>query len=178
MSEFAPPTSGIYPGQEGAAAVEPLAAADDGKPLTAQQRLAALKAKLSEARKTNHSAVVEEDRRAKLGPAGLKEEAKQKRYDQLAKDGKHETEVQKMMSLHCWLQQLTSKGPGLLPALAPWSDHPVKPPGNLGTTAATAQQEQEKLDKKARRRGEYGWDVFNNEAQHGTFVTCGISGAA
>ena len=100
MSEFAPPTSGIYPGQELSAAEEPPAAVDDGKPLTAQQRLAALKAKLSVARKTNHSAVVEEDRRNKLGTAGLKEEAKQKRYEQIAKDGKKMDDAQKLMSPH------------------------------------------------------------------------------
>lgn len=39
----------------------------------------------------------------------------------------------------------------------------------LTTTAAVAQDKQDKLDKKARRRGEYGWDVFNNEAQYRHF---------
>ena len=129
--DFAPPTTGLYPGQED----KPDAAApvvDDGRPLTAQQRLAALKAKLSDARKTNHKAVVEEDRRSKLGPQGLKDEAKHKKYDQIKKEGKKETDSQKMMS----------------------------------TTAATAQTESEKSDKKNRNRGQYGWDVFNNEAQH------------
>jgi hypothetical protein len=129
--DFAPPTTGLYPGQED----KPDAAApvvDDGRPLTAQQRLAALKAKLSDARKTNHKAVVEEDRRSKLGPQGLKDEAKHKKYDQIKKEGKKETDSQKMMS----------------------------------TTAATAQAESEKSDKKNRNRGQYGWDVFNNEAQH------------
>lgn len=127
--DFAPPT--MYPGQEEPPPAE-APPVDDGKPMTAAQKLAALKAKLADARKTNHKAVVEEDRRNKLGPQGLKDEAKQKRYDQLAKDGKKETDTQKLMA----------------------------------TTAATAQAEQEKGEKKARRRGEYGWDVFNNEAQH------------
>eukprot|EP00908_Phaeocystis_cordata_P019297 Transcript_30806.p3 GENE.Transcript_30806~~Transcript_30806.p3 ORF type:complete len:235 (-),score=121.09 Transcript_30806:251-955(-) len=127
--DFAPPT--MYPGQEEPPPAE-APPVDDGKPMTAAQKLAALKAKLADARKTNHKAVVEEDRRNKLGPQGLKDEAKQKRYDQLAKDGKKETDTQKLMA----------------------------------TTAATAQAEQEKAEKKARRRGEYGWDVFNNEAQH------------
>ena len=129
---FAPPTTGLYPGQEDAPDEAAAPPADDGRPLTAQQRLAALKAKLSTARKTNHKAVVEEDRRAKLGPQGLKDEAKHKRYDQDAKEGKKKTDSQKLMS----------------------------------TTAATAQEESEKSDKKSRNRGQYGWDVFNNEAQH------------
>ena len=129
--DFAPPTTGLYPGQEDKPdeAAPPV---DDGRPQTAQQRLAALKAKLSDARKTNHKAVVEEDRRSKLGPQGLKDEAKHKKYDQIKKEGKKETDSQKMMS----------------------------------TTAATAQAESEKSDKKNRNRGQYGWDVFNNEAQH------------
>ena len=129
--DFAPPTTGLYPGQE-EKPDEPAPVVDDGRPLTAQQRLAALKAKLSDARKTNHKAVVEEDRRSKLGPQGLKEEAKHKKYDQMKKEGKKETDDQKMMS----------------------------------TTAATALAESEKTDKKNRNRGQYGWDVFNNEAQH------------
>lgn len=129
--DFAPPTTGLYPGQE-EKPDEPAPVVDDGRPLTAQQRLAALKAKLSDARKTNHKAVVEEDRRSKLGPQGLKEEAKHNKYDQMKKEGKKETDDQKMMS----------------------------------TTAATALAESEKTDKKNRNRGQYGWDVFNNEAQH------------
>ena len=129
--DFAPPTTGLYPGQE-EKPDEPAPVVDDGRPLTAQQRLAALKAKLSDARKTNHKAVVEEDRRSKLGPQGLKEEAKHKKYDQMKKEGKKETDDQKMMS----------------------------------TTAATALAESEKTDKKNRNRGQYGWDVFNNEAQY------------
>ena len=95
--DFAPPTTGLYPGQE-EKPDEPAPVVDDGRPLTAQQRLAALKAKLSDARKTNHKAVVEEDRRSKLGPQGLKEEAKHKKYDQMKKEGKKETDDQKMMS--------------------------------------------------------------------------------
>ena len=43
-------------------------------PLTAQQRLAALKAKLGEARTKNHKEVVAEDRRNKLGPEALRKE--------------------------------------------------------------------------------------------------------
>lgn len=129
--DFAPPTTGLYPGQEDKPS-EAAPVVDDGRPLTAQQRLAALKAKLSDARKTNHKAVVEEDRRSKLGPQGLKDEAKHKKYDQIKKEGKKETDSQKMMS----------------------------------TTAATALAESEKSDKKNRNRGQYGWDVFNNEAQH------------
>ena len=58
--DFAPPTTGLYPGQE-EKPDEPAPVVDDGRPLTAQQRLAALKAKLSDSRKTNHKAVVEED---------------------------------------------------------------------------------------------------------------------
>ena len=129
---FAPPTTGLYPGQEDAPEEAAAPPVDDGRPLTAQQRLAALKAKLSDARKTNHKAVVEEDRRSKLGPQGLKDEAKHKKYDQIKKEGKKETDSQKLMS----------------------------------TTAASAQAENEKEDKKSRNRGQYGWDVFNNEAQH------------
>merc|ERR1719424_2152470 len=120
--DFAPPTTGLYPGQEDKPDAD-APVVDDGRPLTA---------KLSDARKTNHKAVVEEDRRSKLGPQGLKDEAKHKKYDQIKKEGKKETDSQKMMS----------------------------------TTAATAQAESEKSDKKNRNRGQYGWDVFNNEAQH------------
>ena len=43
---FAPPTTGLYPGQEAKpAAEEPPPPVDDGKPQTAAQRLAALKAR-------------------------------------------------------------------------------------------------------------------------------------
>ena len=52
---FAPPTTGLYPGQETKPAAEEPPPVDDGKPQTAAQRLAALKAKLSDARKTNRS---------------------------------------------------------------------------------------------------------------------------
>ena len=44
---FAPPTTGLYPGQEDAPDEAAAPPADDGRPLTAQQRLAALKAKLA-----------------------------------------------------------------------------------------------------------------------------------
>ena len=82
---FAPPTNGLYPGQEEAAAAPPPADEPSG-PLTAAQRLAALKAKLADARKTNHKAVVEEDRREKLGPEGLRDEAKEKSYERQKKE--------------------------------------------------------------------------------------------
>ena len=123
------------PGQEEAAATPAPAEDAPSGPLTAAQRLAALKAKLAVARKTNHKAVVEEDRREKLGPEGLRDESKQKSYERQKKEGKVETDTSKIMS----------------------------------TTAAVAQDKQDKLDKKARRRGEYGWDVFNNEAQYRHF---------
>merc|ERR1719198_1252297 len=97
--DFAPPTTGLYPGQEAKpAAEEPPPPVDDGKPQTAAQRLAALKAKLSDARKTNHKAVVEEDRRNKLGPEGLREEAKHKSYDRQKAEGKVETDTQKLLT--------------------------------------------------------------------------------
>jgi phage I-like protein len=47
----------------------------------AAQRLAQLKSKLGAARQQNHKAVVAEDRRTKLGEAGLKEERIQRAYE-------------------------------------------------------------------------------------------------
>ena len=69
--DFAPPTTGVYPGQE-EKPDEPAPVVDDGRPLTAQQRLAALKAKLSDARKTNHKAVVEQSLRDTFSLGHLK----------------------------------------------------------------------------------------------------------
>jgi len=118
------------------AAPEPAAAAEltgpDGGPPTAQQRLAALKAKLSDARTKNHKEVVAEDRRNKLGPEALKKERAEKAYEK-------------------------AKEAGALP-----SAHDKL----MGATAEAADEALAKKEKKEKRRGEYGWDIFNNEAQY------------
>lgn len=111
---------------EGAAAVPQTAA---------QQRLAALKSRLADARSKNHKAVVAEDRRNKLGDTGLKAERQQKAYEkkqQHAAEGGAPTEAALMMEV----------------------------------TASDAYDKQQKASKKDKRRGEYGWDVYNNEAQY------------
>ena len=116
---------------------EPAAGASSSLPPTAASaKLAALKARLSDARKQNHKAVVAEDRRDKLGEAGLKAERKEKAYEKKQKAeeaaGGPQSEVEKQ----------------------------------LETTAEQAREKLHKDDKKAKRRAEYGWDVFNNEAQY------------
>jgi len=107
-------------------------AADDGAPLTGQQRLAALKARLKDARNKNHKEVVAEDRRNKMGPEALKKERQERAYARQKEAGGMPSEEEKMMN----------------------------------TTAEAAMVTLEKDEKKAKRRGEYGWDVFNNEAQY------------
>ena len=47
----------------------------------AQKKLAELKARLATARTQNHKEVVAEDRRNKLGPEALAQEAKKRRYE-------------------------------------------------------------------------------------------------
>ena len=105
-------------------------------PTAASAKLAALKARLSDARKQNHKAVVAEDRKEKMGEAGLKAERQQKAFDKKkeeeAANGGPKTEAEKL----------------------------------LETTAQQAWDKNYKDDKKAKRRAEYGWDVFNNEAQY------------
>ena len=102
----------------------------------AQQKLAALKAKMQDARKQNHKAAVEEDRREKLGEAGMKAERSQKAYEkkqeeQAARGGKP-TEQELLLEM----------------------------------TAAEAEVRLHKDEKKGKRRAEHGWDVYNNEAQY------------
>ena len=102
----------------------------------AAQRLAALKSKMSAARGANHKAVVEEDRRIKLGEDGLKKERVERAYER---------------------KQQQQDGGGGAPSVAD---------ALLETTALAASEKLYKEDKKSKRRGEYGWDVFNNEAQY------------
>jgi len=101
-------------------------------PLTTQQRLAALKRKLGDARKQNHKAVVAEDHRNKLGPEALKKQRAERAYQRHKAAGNVPTEEEKKMAI----------------------------------TAEAADEQLSKEEKKAKRRGEYGWDVFNNEAQY------------
>ena len=54
-------------------------------PTAAHAKLAMLKAKLSSARSQNHKAVVAEDRRNKLGDAGLKRERQEQMYEKKQK---------------------------------------------------------------------------------------------
>jgi len=103
----------------------------------AAQRLAQLKSKLGAARQQNHKAVVAEDRRTKLGEAGLKEERIQRAYEAKQKaraesGGGEATEVEQ----------------------------------HLEITAEAAAERLYKAEKKGKRRAEYGWDVYNNEAQY------------
>ena len=104
----------------------------------AQQRLAAIKAKLGEARKQNHKAVVAEDRREKMGEAGLKAERQQKAYEK---------------------KQAAEKEAG-----GPQTEAEKQ----LETTAQEAWDKLHKREKKEKRgrEGGGGWDVFNNEAQY------------
>ena len=105
-------------------------------PTAASAKLAALKARLSDARKQNHKAVVAEDRRDKMGEAGLKAErnakAYQKKQEEAAASGGPKTEAEQQ----------------------------------LDTTAEQAADKRHKQDKKGKRANETGWDVFNNEAQY------------
>ena len=73
-----PPPGAPAVGSSSADALEDVALTG---PLTAQQRLAALKAKLKDARTKNHKEVVEEDRRNKLGPEALRKERAKRAYD-------------------------------------------------------------------------------------------------
>ena len=102
----------------------------------AAQKLAALKSKLHEARKQNHKAVVAEDRRDKLGEAGLKAERNAKAYEKKQ-------------------QQQDAAGGA-----------PTEAQLLLETTAAAAEEKNHKDEKKGKRRNEHGWDVYNNEAQY------------
>jgi len=104
----------------------------------AAQRLAALKAKLGAARQQNHKAVVAEDRRNRLGEEGLKAERIQRAYEKK--------------------QQAVQAEGG--------SGEQTEMEYQLDTTAEAAAERQAKAGKKAKRRAEYGWDVFNNEAQY------------
>jgi pre-mRNA-splicing factor SYF2 len=120
-----------------AAAPEIEASTSTSVPKTAaQQRLAALKSKHSDARKQNHKAVVAEDRRDKLGEAGLKAERREKAWEK---------------------KQQQQDAAGGAPTAAQMM---------LETTAAAAEEKLHKEEKKGKRRAEYGWDVFNNEAQY------------
>jgi len=110
-------------------------------PSAAADRLAALKAKLQDARKANHKAVVAEDRREKIGEAGLKAERREKAYEKKQQ------------------QQEAEGGP------------PTEAQKQLDTTAEEAREKQYKAEKKDKRRAEYGWDVFNNEAQYRNYKT-------
>ena len=129
MYAAVPPIYGGPPAEAPVAA----AAAPTGPPLSAaQQRLAALKSKLSEARGKNHKEVVEEDRRNKIGPEALQKERAQANYEKQKKAGLLPSEMDKMM----------------------------------GATAEATEERLKKEDKKEKHRVQYGWDVFNNEAQH------------
>ena len=142
MGDFAPPSYNAVPlpAALGSPSADPPApeepAAPAGPQSAAQQRLAALKAKLHDARKANHKAVVAEDRREKLGEAGLKAERSQKAYEKKQEEeaaaGGPKTEAEKL----------------------------------LETTAMEAEAKHHKEEKKGKRRAEHGWDVYNNEAQY------------
>jgi len=79
---------------------------------------------------------VAEDRRDKMGEAGLKAERQQKAYDKKQ-------------------QQEEASGGA-----------PTEVQQQLETTAEQAGEKLHKAEKKSKRRAEYGWDVFNNEAQY------------
>jgi pre-mRNA-splicing factor SYF2 len=148
MSEFAPPSYNAVPlpAALGSSSSDPAppapdaaaAAAPSGPQSAAQLRLAALKSKLHDARKANHKAVVQEDRREKLGEAALKAERSQKAYEKRQQEqeaqGGPKTEAEKLLEV----------------------------------TAAEAEASRHKDDKKGKRRAEHGsgWDVYNNEAQY------------
>ena len=70
----------------------------DGPPQSAaQKKLAELKARLATARTQNHKEVVAEDRRNKLGPEALAQEAKKRRYEAAKEAGTAATAEDKMM---------------------------------------------------------------------------------
>jgi len=127
------------PASLGASTSAPVAeeaiASSSGPQTAAHQRLAALKARLSDARGKNHKAVVAEDRRNKLGEDGLKAERVQRAHE----------------------KKQQQEGGGSAPTEAEQ---------RMETTAEGAREKLAKDEKKAKRRGEYGWDVFNNEAQY------------
>ena len=91
-SYSAVPPPGVSPPGE-AAAVPPC----DG-PLTAAQRLAALKGRLKEARTQNHKAVVAEDKRVKLGPEGVKKERAAANFARAKEAGALQSEEEKRMN--------------------------------------------------------------------------------
>ena len=105
----------------------------------AQQRLAALKAKLGEARKQNHKAVVAEDRREKMGEAGLKAERQQKAYEK-----KQAAEPKEAAARRRRRRSSSRRRP---------------------QEAWDKLHKREKKEKRGREGGG-GWDVFNNEAQY------------
>lgn len=107
-----------------------------GPQSAAQQRLAALKARMSSARGQNHKAVVAEDRRNKLGEDGLKAERVARAHKKKEQEGGGS------------------------------SSAPTEAEQRMETTAEGAHKKLHAEEKKAKRRGEYGWDVFNNEAQY------------
>jgi len=94
MSSYnAVPPPGAPPPEE----PEATAAASSG-PLSASDRLAALRSKLSDARSQNHKAVVAEDRRNKLGPEALKKQQREKAYNKAKEAGLVLNEEQKRMA--------------------------------------------------------------------------------
>jgi pre-mRNA-splicing factor SYF2 len=113
------------------------AASSSAAPQTAAQaKLAALKGRLADARKANHKAVVAEDRKEKMGEGGLKAERQQKAFEKKQQ------------------QEEAAGGPK------------TEAEKHLEVTADEAREKLHKADKKGKRRAEYGWDVFNNEAQY------------
>eukprot|EP00962_Isochrysis_galbana_P058146 scaffold30993_cov242-Isochrysis_galbana.AAC.1 len=126
-----PPVYGAPAGGDGE--IDSVSPDVDAPPMDATQaRLAAIKARLSDARKKNHKEVVEEDRRNKLGPEALKKEQAARAWEKKKEAGGVLSEVDKMMSM----------------------------------TAAEAAEKVHKGEKKQKRRAEYGWDVYNNEADY------------
>ena len=117
-------------------AAEAAAETASGPPLTAaQQRLAAMKAKLGKARAQNHKEVVEEDRRNKIGPEAIAKERSQAHYEKMKAEGKLPSDMDRMMN----------------------------------ATAEATESKLKKEEKKEKHRAQYGWDVFNGEAQHRNF---------
>ena len=102
----------------------------------AAARLAALKSKLSDARSKNHKAVVAEDRRNKLGDNGLKAERVKKAHEKKQAEEAEQGGARSELDMR------------------------------MEVTAEAAAERQAKETKKGKRRAEYGWDVFNNEAQY------------
>jgi hypothetical protein len=121
-----------------AAPSEAAASSSAVPPTAAAARLAALKSRLSDARNMNHKAVVAEDRRNKLGEDGMKAERVQRAYEK---------------------RTAAAAADGR-------AGEPSDAELRMETTAEAAYDRQAKEEKKSKRRGEYGWDVFNNEAQY------------